>query len=157
VLRGRRSKTPWAVSRATLLWARVLALERRCMRRPAMQGAAIWPLPAFYSIALSNNKIRKGRSTMGELVRRVGGVSMTREATHAVEYVDVVTAVEATAMRSTRRVGDTAINYIDYLKLRQKDIEQRNPDAAEMVAAVVNGINVAIVHRARQYAIELGG
>jgi hypothetical protein len=83
---------------------------------------------------------------MGELVRRVGEVSMTREATAAVEYVDVVTAVEAAAMRSMRRVGDLAINDIDYLKLRQKEIDQRNPDAAEMVAAVVNGINVAIVH-----------
>lgn len=92
-----------------------------------------------------------------DLVRRVGGVAMTREATEAVAYVDVVTAVEAAAMRSTRRVGDLAINDIDYLKMRQKEIEQRNPDAAEMVAAVVNGINVAIVHRARQYAIDLGG
>jgi hypothetical protein len=43
---------------------------------------------------------------MGELARRVGGVSMTRDSTHGVEYVDAVTAVEATAMRSTRRVGD---------------------------------------------------
>lgn len=94
---------------------------------------------------------------MSELVRRVGGVAMTREAAEAVTYVDVVTAVEAAAMRSTRRVGDLAINDIDYLKMRQKEIEQRNPDAAETVAAVVNGINVAIVHRARQYAVELGG
>jgi hypothetical protein len=94
---------------------------------------------------------------MGELVRRIGGVSMTCEAPHAVECVDVVTAVEAAAMRSTRRVGDIAINDIDYLKLRQNEIEQRNPDAAEMVAAVVNGINVAVVHRARRYAIKLGG
>ncbi len=73
---------------------------------------------------------------------------MTREVAQAVAYVDVVTAVEAAAMRSTRRVGDLAINDIDYLKMRQKEIEQRNPDAAEMVAAVVNGVNVAIVHRA---------
>jgi hypothetical protein len=94
---------------------------------------------------------------MGELVRRVGGVEMTREAEAAVGYVDVVAAVEAAAMRSVRRVSDTAINDIDYLKMRQKEIEQRNPDAAELVAAVVNGINVAIVHRARQFAIELGG
>jgi hypothetical protein len=94
---------------------------------------------------------------MGDLVRRVGGTAMTREATEAVEYVNVVTAVETAVMRSTRHVGDEAINEIDYLKLRQKEIEQRNPDATEMVAAVVNGINVAIVHRARQYAIEVGG
>ncbi|HEY1915735.1 MAG TPA: hypothetical protein VGH27_09175 [Streptosporangiaceae bacterium] len=94
---------------------------------------------------------------MSDLVRRVGAVSMTREATEAVRYVDVVTTVEAAAMRSARRVGDLAINDIDYLKMRQKEIEQRNPDAAEMVAAIVNGAGVAIVHRARQYAIELGG
>lgn len=94
---------------------------------------------------------------MGDLVRRVGAVAMTREATEAVAYVDAVAAVEAAAVRSTRRVSDLAINDIDYLKMRQREIEQRNPDAAEMVAAVVNGINVAIVHRVRRYAIELGG
>jgi hypothetical protein len=82
---------------------------------------------------------------------------MTREATAAVAYVDAVAAVEAAAAHSTRYVGDVAINDIDYLKMRQREIEQRNPDAAEMVAAVVNGINMAIVHRVRRYAIELGG
>jgi hypothetical protein len=143
------------MNRPILLWARVLALDRRNQwvssdRRERPGGRSL--LHVHPQEARSERKI-----TMGELVRRVGGVSMTRDASAAVQYVDVVTAVEAAAMRSARRVGDLAINDIDYLKMRQKEIEQRNPDAAEMVAAVVNGVNVAIVHRARQYAIELGG
>jgi hypothetical protein len=139
-------------------WPRVLALERRSEytemypAKGAAQVAAPFFMPSPYV-----NKKQERRSTMNELVRRVGGVAVTREATEAVAYVDAVAVVEAAAVRSTRRVGDLAINDIDYLKMRQREIEQRNPDAAEMVAAVVNGINVAIVHRVRRYAIEMGG
>lgn len=111
--------------------------------------------PFFYPPTIKQDQ--EGTAAMNDLVRRVGGLSMTREAAEAVAHVDEVSMVEAAAMRSVRRVGDLAINDIDYLKMRQKEIEQRNPDAAEMVAAIVNGVNVAIVHRVRQYAIELGG
>jgi hypothetical protein len=90
-----------------------------------------------------------------ELERRTGHVPMSRQATNALDYVSDVERIETAVMRSKTRVFDAAIDIVTYLKARQKEEEQRNPDVAEFIASIVNRRCLGVKYDVEQYELDL--
>ena len=90
-----------------------------------------------------------------ELERHVGYVPMSRGAVNALDWVSDNERVETAMLRSKTRVVNEAIDTVSYFKARQKEEEQRNPDVAEFIAALINRRCLAMQYEVGQYELDL--
>ncbi len=92
---------------------------------------------------------------MSELVRRASTTPVHREAQRAIRGIRSSVQVTAAIVRAKAVVGEFAVNEVVYLKSVQREIEQRNPDAADAVALIINTTISSIARDVAQFGSEL--
>jgi hypothetical protein len=91
-----------------------------------------------------------------ELIRRTLGLPAQRDTLRAIAQVGGAVQVEQAIIRGKGRVGEFAIHEVMYLKGVQRELESRNPDAADAIALIVNVTISAIAREVAQFGSELG-
>jgi hypothetical protein len=91
-----------------------------------------------------------------EVTRYGGGLIPTpRPAARAVARIAGDVHVEQATLRAKARVGEFAVNEVTYLKAVQREIETRNPDAADAVALIINTTVQSMARSVAQFCNEL--
>ena len=90
-----------------------------------------------------------------EIARRANGAPVRREAAQAIRRIGSAVQIEQTIIRAKACIGEFAVSEVVYLKSMQREIEQRNPDAADAVALIINTTINAIARDVAQFGSEL--
>jgi hypothetical protein len=94
-----------------------------------------------------------------ELARYSGAVAPHRRSPYekTVEAIQGATGVQVTALRAIAGVGEQAMFDVTQVKRTQRELEQMNPDAAEVIALIANTTCMAIARSVNRFGFELGG
>lgn len=90
-----------------------------------------------------------------EIARRANGAPVRREAAQAMRRIGSAVQIEQTVIRAKSCVGEFAVNEVVYLKSIQRELEHRNPDAADAVALIINTTISSIARDVAQFGSEL--
>lgn len=92
----------------------------------------------------------------GEIVRPSNGVQVAPRGTaRAVARIAGSAQTTQAVIRAKSRVGEFAVNEVVELKAVQRELEQRNPDAGDAIALIVNSTVLSIARSVSQYCGEL--
>jgi hypothetical protein len=89
------------------------------------------------------------------IARRTSGAPVRRETRQALSRLGGAVQVQQAIIRAKSCVGEFATNEVVYLKSMQREIEQRNPDAADAVALIINTTITSIARDVAQFGSEL--
>lgn len=90
-----------------------------------------------------------------EVVRRASGAPIRRQTRQALVRIGSSVQVTEAIIRAKAVVGEFAVNEVVYLKSMQREIEQRNPDAADAIALIINTTISSIARDVAQFGSEL--
>jgi hypothetical protein len=90
-----------------------------------------------------------------DIARRTSGMPVRRETRQALVRLGGAVQVQQAVIRAKSCVGEFAMNEVVYLKSMQREVDQRNPDAADAVALIINTTISGIARDVAQFGSEV--
>lgn len=90
-----------------------------------------------------------------ELIRRGAGLPVSRGVMRATSGLANAAQIEQAVIRAQSAVGEFAVSEVFYLKSMQKDLELRDPAAADAISLIVNTTVHSIARSVARFGTEI--